>query len=181
MKHSSDPSPELAALLRLKRHEQPPAEYFDEFVHAFHERQRAELLRVSAWGLFADRVGTTLLEWRFLLQPRWLVPAGAACTLLLTSLVFRQAAPAAPGAVAEAAPSSAPVRPVAVLPLPGSTVRPGLPWGAMPVSTNAPSSPASSPNGLRRTPGDALVPVLPSTTEGQPLQANHGKIIILVR
>src|SRR4051794_35427075 len=36
---------EIAALLRLKRHEQPPPAYFENFLHEFHRRQRDELLR----------------------------------------------------------------------------------------------------------------------------------------
>jgi hypothetical protein len=184
MNTPSDPSPELAALLRLKRHEHPPEGYFDEFAHAFRERQRSELLRVSAWRLFTDRVGTSLLEWRFLLQPRWLVPIGAAYALLMTSMFFRQAKPTSPSELAQArsrAAAAAPLRPVAVLPLPDASGRPTLPRGAVPVSTNAPDAPTAPSNGLRRTPGDALVPVLPSTPDGSSPQADHGKIIILVR
>lgn len=177
-----DPSPELAALLRLKRHEQPPPGYFEEFAHAFRERQRAELLRVSAWRLFADRVGTHFLEWRFLLQPRWLVPIGAAYALLMVALFFRQDKPTSLTEVARARQqATASIHPVAVLPLPAAPGRAPLPRGVVPVSTNAPESPAPTSNGLRRTPGDALVPVLPSAPDGPSPQANHGKVIILVR
>lgn len=177
-----DPSPELAALLRLKRHEQPPPEFFDEFAHAFRERQRAELLRVSAWGLFVDRVSTHFHEWRFLLQPRWLVPIGAAYATLMLALFFRQDKPTSATEVARARQeASAPLRPVAVLPMPASSGRATLPRGVVPVSTNAVEPPAAPSNGLRRTPGDALVPVLPSAPDGSPLQADHGKVIILVR
>jgi hypothetical protein len=177
-----DPSPELAALLRLKRHEQPPPGYFDEFAHAFRERQRAELLRVSAWRLFADRVGTHFLDWRFLLQPRWLVPIGATYALLMFALFFRQDKPTSLTEVVRArGPATAALRQVAVLPLPASPERATLPRGVTPVSTNAPEAPAAASNGLRRTPGDALVPVLPSTPDGPSPQADHGKVIILVR
>jgi hypothetical protein len=43
---------QLQALLRLKRHEQPPPGYFDDLLHAIHRRQREEMLRRPAWQLF---------------------------------------------------------------------------------------------------------------------------------
>ncbi len=47
---------ELQKLLRLKRYEQPSPEYFDKFLNEFHRRQRAEMLRRSAWRIAWDRV-----------------------------------------------------------------------------------------------------------------------------
>jgi hypothetical protein len=173
-----DPSPELAALLRLKRHEQPRPGYFDDFVHAFRERQRAELLRVSAWQLFADRVGTHLHDWRFLLQPRWIAPIGAAAALALLALASR---PAPTTVAANPVADSGSVDPVGVLPLPAPSSRLVRSPRTIPVSTNVPEAPAAPSNGLRRTPGDALVPVLPATQDGPSPQADHGKVIILVR
>ncbi len=46
---------DLQKLLRLKRHEQPPPEYFQSFLHEFHRRQRAELLRQPLWQIAWDR------------------------------------------------------------------------------------------------------------------------------
>jgi hypothetical protein len=38
---------EIGRLLRLKRYEQPPPRYFENFLREFHRRQRDELLRRS--------------------------------------------------------------------------------------------------------------------------------------
>ena len=46
---------EIAKLLRLKRYEQPPPGYFDNFLHEFHRRQRNELLRQPLWRICIDR------------------------------------------------------------------------------------------------------------------------------
>jgi len=46
---------EIAKLLRLKRYEQPPPGYFENFLHEFHRRQRDELLREPVWRICLDR------------------------------------------------------------------------------------------------------------------------------
>jgi hypothetical protein len=46
---------DIATLLRLKRHEQPPPGYFDNFLHEFHRRQRAELLKQPLWRIAMQR------------------------------------------------------------------------------------------------------------------------------
>jgi hypothetical protein len=45
----------IARLLRLKRYEQPPPGYFENFLHEFRLRQRNELLRQSRWRIWFDR------------------------------------------------------------------------------------------------------------------------------
>src|SRR5438477_11308581 len=46
---------QITKLLRLKRYEQPPPGYFDNFLHEFHRRQRDELLRQPLWRICVDR------------------------------------------------------------------------------------------------------------------------------
>lgn len=209
MPSPSDPSPELATLLRLKNHEQPPDGYFEDFARTFHDRQRAELLTVSVWRMLADRTATAFYDWRAALQPRLLYPLGAACAaIVVTTLALRPTssttAPAgalttAPEGALATAPARPSLQPGAILPVPAATAATtAWPRGSVPVSTHTPPPPAPSPNGLRRTPEDALVPALPVTSgqawpltpegqaqpasaDGTSLQATHGKIIILVR
>lgn len=46
---------EIGRLLRLKRFEQPPPGYFEDFLHEFHRRQRDELLRQPLWQIMLGR------------------------------------------------------------------------------------------------------------------------------
>jgi hypothetical protein len=47
---------QLSALLRLKRHEQPPPGYFDDLLRAVHRRQREELLQRPLWRIALERL-----------------------------------------------------------------------------------------------------------------------------
>ena len=70
---------QLQALLRLKRHEQPPPGYFDDLLHAVQRRQREEMLRRPAWKLMAERVGTFFSS----LRPDWAYAGSLAGVLLI--------------------------------------------------------------------------------------------------
>ena len=46
---------DIGKLLRLKKYEQPPPGYFENFLHEFHRRQRDELLRQPLWRICLQR------------------------------------------------------------------------------------------------------------------------------
>lgn len=49
---------QLRALLRLKRYELPPPDYFDGLLRDVHRRQRAELLQRPLWKIAFERMQT---------------------------------------------------------------------------------------------------------------------------
>src|SRR4030095_14961553 len=53
---------EISRLLRLKRYEQPPPAYFENFLHEFHRRQRDELLRPPLWRICLERAHNFMLQ-----------------------------------------------------------------------------------------------------------------------
>ena len=53
---------QLSALLRIKRFEQPPPEYFDRLLADVHRRQREELLHRPLWKIAVERVQTYFSE-----------------------------------------------------------------------------------------------------------------------
>ena len=53
---------QLTALLRIKRFEQPPPQYFDRLVENIHRRQREELLHRPLWRIAVERVQTFFSE-----------------------------------------------------------------------------------------------------------------------
>ena len=46
---------QIGRLLRLKKYEQPPPGYFENFLHEFHRRQRDELLKEPVWRIALQR------------------------------------------------------------------------------------------------------------------------------
>jgi hypothetical protein len=70
---------DIATLLRLKKHEQPPPGYFDNFLHEFHRRQRDELVRQPLWRICLERAH----DFMFKLNVPSLTSYPAAATALL--------------------------------------------------------------------------------------------------
>jgi hypothetical protein len=90
---------EIAKLLRLKRHEQPPPGYFDNFLHEFHRRQRDELLREPLWRICLDRARNFVFQ--FNLSTLTSYPAAVTAVLLCAGILsVRIAQMPAPTAVA---------------------------------------------------------------------------------
>lgn len=73
----SEPS-EIQKLIRLKRYEQPPEDYFDDFLYEFQRRQRAEMLKRPLWQIAWERANLWLDGFR--------VPAIAYASLLVAAL-----------------------------------------------------------------------------------------------
>lgn len=71
---------ETQRLIRLKRYEQPPEDYFDGFLDEFHERQRSQLMKRSSRSLFFERLSAYLSD---MTKSRWLMAGGAAYAVLM--------------------------------------------------------------------------------------------------
>ena len=71
---------QIGKLLRLKKYEQPPPGYFDNFLHEFHRRQRDELLREPLWRIGLQRAQDFLF--------RLNVPGLASYPAMATALVL---------------------------------------------------------------------------------------------
>lgn len=76
---------DIATLLRLKRHEQPPPAYFDNFLHEFHRRQRAELLKQPLWEIAFQRTRDFVSE---LTRPNLVSYPFAAAAVLICAAVL---------------------------------------------------------------------------------------------
>jgi hypothetical protein len=70
---------QIGKLLRLKKYEQPPPGYFENFLHDFHRRQRDELLREPVWRIALQRTQDFLF--------RLNIPGVASYPALATALV----------------------------------------------------------------------------------------------
>src|SRR6267142_6216477 len=76
---------EIARLLRLKRYEQPPPGYFENFLHEFRRRQRDEMLRQPLWRICLERAHGLMLR----LDARALAsyPAAVAAVLVCAAVI----------------------------------------------------------------------------------------------
>jgi len=83
MDHFNDD--EIGQLLRLKRHEQPPPAYFDNFLHEFHRRQRTELLRQPLWRIALQRAHDFMFQLNVPALSSY--PAAAAAILICAAVL----------------------------------------------------------------------------------------------
>jgi hypothetical protein len=83
---------EIARLLRLKRYEQPPPGYFENFLHEFHRRQRDELLRQPLWRICLERAHTFMLglDVRSLTSYPAAVTAVLVCAAIISLKIYQQ-------------------------------------------------------------------------------------------
>lgn len=82
---------EISKLLRLKRFEQPPPGYFDNFLHEFHRRQRNELLRQPLWRICVDRARDFVFQFNLstLTSSPVAVTAVAICAAILSLKIYQ--------------------------------------------------------------------------------------------
>jgi hypothetical protein len=78
---------ETRRLIRLKRYEQPPRDYHDNFLDEFRERQRGELLRSSSMRLFLERLATFTSD---IGKSRWLIGGALAYGVIALLLMVNQ-------------------------------------------------------------------------------------------
>ncbi len=76
---------EIGKLLRLKKYEQPPPGYFENFLHEFHRRQRDELLRQPVWSVLWQRLSDSLF--RLNIPSLTSYPAAVAAVLVCAAVV----------------------------------------------------------------------------------------------
>src|SRR2546421_8916099 len=76
---------QIGKLLRLKRYEQPPPSYFENFLHEFHRRQRDELLREPLWRILLGR--TQDLIFRLDVRSLTSYPAAIAAVLVCAAVI----------------------------------------------------------------------------------------------
>ena len=94
---------QLQALLRLKRHETPPAGYFENLLDRVHRRQREELFRRPAWQIALERIRAFFAP----LHMDWSHAASMATLLIAGILVIRAVIPEHTSGPAQFATSSA--------------------------------------------------------------------------
>jgi hypothetical protein len=76
---------EIGKLLRLKKYEQPPPGYFENFLHEFHRRQRDELLREPLWSVIWRRCSGPFL--RLQLPALTSYPTAVAAVLVCAAVI----------------------------------------------------------------------------------------------
>ena len=82
---------EIGRLLRLKKFEQPPPGYFENFLHEFHRRQRDELLRQPLWKIAVERAQDFMLRLNVARLASYPVAAAAVlvCAAVLSLRIYQ--------------------------------------------------------------------------------------------
>src|SRR5450432_3650697 len=78
---------DLQKLLRLKKYEAPPAEYFEGFLKDFHRRQRQEIVKMPVWRIAWDRVTASFVPGEV---PRFAYATACAAVLFVTVFASKQ-------------------------------------------------------------------------------------------
>jgi hypothetical protein len=83
---------EIARRLRLKRYEQPPASYYENFLSEFRRRQRDELLRQPAWRICFERARGFAVQYnvRSLASYAAGIAAAVACAAVISIRIYQQ-------------------------------------------------------------------------------------------
>lgn len=84
------PEENISKLLKLKRYEQPPPGYFDDFLREFQTRQRADLIRRPLWEIAWDRFSS--------IAPSFQVPRMAYASIVAMAVVASAMIMVRPGA-----------------------------------------------------------------------------------
>jgi hypothetical protein len=84
---------EIARLLRLKRYEQPPASYYENFLSELRRRQRDELLRQPVWRICFERAQGFALRHNVRPYPAGIL-AVATCAAVVSIRIYQQPEPA---------------------------------------------------------------------------------------
>lgn len=149
MDSSNDEFAALRALLKLKRHEQPPPRFFDDLAHRVHQQLRGPdgLRRQSFLSLLGFEAG---------LKPALFFGLGVACSILalcaVVNLLVQETRPASdlPQALSLALPYSSVTPPVA------SSTAHVLPTEIKSASESASTNPVFSPGGPATLPIDGF-------------------------
>jgi len=81
----------IRRLLRLKRHEQPPVGYFENFLHQFRRRQwRDELLREPLWSICVDRARDFVFRYNVRPLASLGIASVVACATLILIKLYQQ-------------------------------------------------------------------------------------------
>ena len=84
-------------VIRLKRYEQPPEGYFEDFLREFHRRQRAELLKPSISTLIWERLFSLIPEVRV---PAFAYAGATAVAVMAGAAILSHATPSHSSAAA---------------------------------------------------------------------------------